>query len=89
MFEDILQAHNDLVRRLVPSDRLLVLNLGDGWEPLCRFLGKPIPNEPFPRVNDAAAADRVAAKVVGKLLLKWLMLFSTAGGILYLALQRL
>ena len=24
---------------------------GDGWEPLCRFLDRPIPDGPFPRVN--------------------------------------
>jgi hypothetical protein len=22
-----------------------------GWEPLCRFLGVDVPDEPFPRVN--------------------------------------
>ena len=24
----------------------------EGWEPLCRFLGKDVPDVPFPRVND-------------------------------------
>jgi len=35
-----------------PED-LLTLNLfaGDGWEPLCRFLGRPRPTIPFPRVK--------------------------------------
>lgn len=33
-------------------DRLLTYNLGDGWEPLCNFLGKPIPREPYPRGNE-------------------------------------
>jgi hypothetical protein len=23
-----------------------------GWEPLCAFLGKPVPKQPFPHVND-------------------------------------
>lgn len=23
----------------------------DGWEPLCRFLGKEVPDEPFPHAN--------------------------------------
>ena len=26
----------------------------DGWEPLARFLGRPVPKIPFPHVNDAA-----------------------------------
>ncbi len=32
-------------------EALLVMDIvaGDGWEPLCAFLGVPIPNEPFPQ----------------------------------------
>lgn len=33
--------------------QLLVMNVfeGDGWEELCNFLNKPIPNKPFPHKN--------------------------------------
>jgi hypothetical protein len=27
--------------------------MGDGWEPLCRFLGKDVPVEDFPNLNDS------------------------------------
>jgi hypothetical protein len=37
----------------LPPERLLVQRLGDGWEPLCAFLGVPVPQEPYPRVNTA------------------------------------
>jgi hypothetical protein len=46
-------------------DDLLVLDIpaGVGWEPLCRFLGKPLPEAPFPWENRFRAwissADRV------------------------------
>lgn len=32
---------------------LLVMDIcgGDGWEPLCEFLGRPVPGRPFPREN--------------------------------------
>lgn len=43
-----------MIRGLVPKERLLEWSVEDGWEPLCRFLGKPIPEEPFPHVNAAA-----------------------------------
>ncbi|XP_077974011.1 uncharacterized protein LOC120347597 isoform X3 [Styela clava] len=43
--------HNTSVLRRAPKDRLLKMNLSDGWEPLCKFLGKPIPNVPFPYKN--------------------------------------
>lgn len=41
------------VARTVPSDRLLVWSPGDGWEPLCSFLELPVPEAPFPRINDS------------------------------------
>jgi hypothetical protein len=25
----------------------------EGWEPLCKFLGKPVPDQPFPHINDS------------------------------------
>ena len=39
------------VQAAFSSDRLLTYELGSGWEPLCRFLDKPIPDTPFPRNN--------------------------------------
>ncbi len=47
--------HAAAVRAEVLADRLLVYEVGDGWEPLCRFLGVPVPEEEFPRVNDSAS----------------------------------
>lgn len=43
------RANNARVREIVPADRLLVFNVADGWEPLCRFLDVPVPDTPFPR----------------------------------------
>ena len=31
------------VRDMIPKERLLDFDLKDGWEPLCAFLGKPVP----------------------------------------------
>lgn len=44
-------AHTAEVRASVPADRLLVFDVAEGWEPLCRFLQVPVPDEPFPRTN--------------------------------------
>lgn len=41
----------DEVIAALPPERLLVHRATDGWEPLCRFLGVPVPAEPYPRVN--------------------------------------
>jgi hypothetical protein len=80
---DILQRHHDRVRSIVPKDQLLEMDLTQGWEPLCKFLGVPIPDEPFPRVNDAQAADQYATKVLFKVLLVWLSIFSVVGASMY------
>jgi hypothetical protein len=45
--------HIETVRAAVPADRLLVFDVRQGWEPLCEFLAVPVPDEPFPRLNDA------------------------------------
>merc|ERR1712046_15702 len=45
------RAHNAAIQALVPKEKLLVYRMGEGWEPLCKFLGKPIPNQPFPHEN--------------------------------------
>ena len=49
-FEPIRQ-HNMYVQSVVPKEDLLVWNLKDGWEPLCEFLGKPIPEGPIAHDN--------------------------------------
>lgn len=56
-------AHNDAVRRTIPSRQLLVFEVREGWPRLCDFLGTPIPDEPFPRTNDREEFwDRVNGK---------------------------
>ncbi len=40
------------VREAIPADRLLIFDVAQGWEPLCDFLGVPVPSTPFPRTND-------------------------------------
>lgn len=46
------ERHNERVKAAVPSERLLVWSVTEGWEPLCEFLEVPVPAEPLPHVND-------------------------------------
>lgn len=55
----IFKAHNREVQQVVPPERLLVYNVKEGWEPLCRFLQVPVPDAPFPHLNDAAEFQRM------------------------------
>tara|TARA_R110002060_G_scaffold11825_9_gene17017 strand:+ start:387 stop:992 length:606 start_codon:yes stop_codon:yes gene_type:complete len=41
------KEHIEHVRRVVPSNKLLALGLGEGWGPLCHFLGLPLPKDIF------------------------------------------
>jgi hypothetical protein len=50
----VFEAHNDQVRREIPAERLLEFEVCQGWEPLCSFLQVPVPETPFPRLNDTA-----------------------------------
>jgi hypothetical protein len=55
---EVFERHTVEVKRRVPPEQLLVYEAGQGWEPLCEFLGVPEPDEPFPRLNDAAQMRR-------------------------------
>lgn len=52
------ERHRDEVCRTVEPSRLLVFDVKQGWEPLCAFLDVPVPDHPFPALNDAAAFRR-------------------------------
>jgi len=47
----VYQRHNQSVREAIAPERLLVYEVAEGWEPLARFLGCAVPDEPFPHVN--------------------------------------
>lgn len=48
---DWYERHNQEVIDTIDADRLLVFHPREGWEPLCEFLGVPVPEEAFPKVN--------------------------------------
>lgn len=54
----VYEAHNRDVAAAVPPERLLVFEAGAGWQPLCEFLGRPVPREPFPHVNTRSSFVR-------------------------------
>ena len=51
------QAHNQHVKDTVPADQLLVFNPGEGWDPLCAFLGVAVPEEDYPNTNSTVEFD--------------------------------
>lgn len=49
--KQLYRTHNEYVKSVVPKEDLLIWNVKDGWEPLCSFLQKEIPNNPIPHDN--------------------------------------
>ncbi|MEM8534846.1 MAG: sulfotransferase family protein [Chloroflexota bacterium] len=47
----LIEEHNRAVRSYIPSPKLLIYEVKDGWEPLCAFLDCPIPSTDFPYEN--------------------------------------
>lgn len=56
--------HIEDVKAAVPPERLLIYSVDQGWEPLCAFVGAPVPSSEFPNVNDRAAIKQVMKKMV-------------------------
>lgn len=50
------------VKATIPAENLLVFRVEEGWEPLCKFLGKPVPEHAFPRVNETADFQKMIRK---------------------------
>jgi hypothetical protein len=49
---EVYRKHIQRVGEVVPKERLLQFDVKDGWKPLCDYLQKAIPTEPFPKVNE-------------------------------------
>mmetsp|Transcript_7537 Transcript_7537/g.17718 ORF Transcript_7537/g.17718 Transcript_7537/m.17718 type:complete len:99 (-) Transcript_7537:51-347(-) len=64
------RRHVEQVTSTIPPSQLLIWDVKEGWEPLCRFLGHPVPAVPFPHVNDAAAL-KVALGAVRWMTILW------------------
>ena len=50
----IYYEHIECVKKIIPTEKLLIYNVKEGWGPLCEFLDVEVPGIPFPKVNDTA-----------------------------------
>jgi len=60
---EVFKRHNQEVRDTIDPARLLMFDVREGWAPLCRFLEVPIPDEPFPRLNDTASTQAMIQRM--------------------------
>ena len=48
---DYFRRHTEEVKAAIAPERLLIYEVGEGWDRLCKFLGVPVPDEPYPSEN--------------------------------------
>lgn len=58
---DYFRRHTEKVLAAIPAERLLVFQVGEGWNRLCAFLGVPVPDAPYPSENSRADFAKVAS----------------------------
>ncbi|KAF7560192.1 hypothetical protein G7046_g3953 [Stylonectria norvegica] len=61
------KAYNEKAREMVPKDQLLEVKLEDGlgFAQICPFLGKDVPEEPYPRTNAREEFQELYSSVIG------------------------
>jgi hypothetical protein len=52
---DHFRRHTEAVKAAIAPERLLVYEVGEGWDRLCAFLGVPVPDAPYPSENSTEA----------------------------------
>jgi hypothetical protein len=57
---DYFRRHTEEVKTAIAPERLLVYEVGEGWDRLCRFLGVAVPDAPYPSEN---SREEFAARV--------------------------
>ncbi|KAI0156161.1 hypothetical protein BJ166DRAFT_532247 [Pestalotiopsis sp. NC0098] len=60
-----------MVMDMVPAEKLLIMDVEEGWTPLCEFLDMAVPEGPLPRANDTESANEVAADITGRVFQIW------------------
>lgn len=72
--------HIEWLKEVVPADRLVFCDVKEGWGPLCRALGKEVPEDmAFPRINESKAIDQTAAYHIQRGLGRWAVAVAALG----------
>jgi hypothetical protein len=81
----VYEEYNAMIRGLVPKERLLEYHVSEGWEPLCEWLGKEVPEIEMPNGNlgteFAAKCARIQAGWFREM--KWNMLKVFGGSVAF------
>ncbi|KIJ25536.1 hypothetical protein M422DRAFT_273500 [Sphaerobolus stellatus SS14] len=57
-FQSVILRHSEHVQNLIPTNKLLIYDIAEGWKPLADIFEIDIPALPFPHVNDTKSYGR-------------------------------
>lgn len=78
-----MDEHNDYVKRVTPANKFHMMQLSDGWTPLCNILRMSVPDKPFPRANDAEAVEGLNKEILKEAGSRWAGIFALMGALGY------
>lgn len=79
-FPELLIRYHEHVHAVVkPESKLLTMELKQGWLPLATFLGKPVPQQTFPKYNERKSFGQEAKRIIITSILAWVAILSSAG----------
>ena len=78
-----LALHEEHLRAIVPREKLFWVDCKEGWEPICRILGVPVPDIPFPHNNKPQDGEKVFRSLMALGLSLWVGVLATAYGVLW------
>lgn len=61
---EFFNRHSADITAAIPAERLLIYQVSDGWEPLCQFLGVPVPDVDFPHINSRSETKEMLAALM-------------------------
>ena len=83
--KQVFNAHNTTVQATIAPERLLIYEISQGWEPLCKFLNVPIPADtPFPRANEGKQFKKAIGAMKLIRLLPYIIVLPLLGWLVYL-----
>lgn len=60
-YQELFQKHQDMISEIIKkyNKDFLIYNFNDGWESLCFFMNKEIPNQLIPHINQNTMFDKI------------------------------
>lgn len=78
---ELLLDHNEYLKRVTPPGKLHFFDVKDGWEPLCKILNLPVPDQPFPHAHDAETIRKEIEGWVKLAIRRWLLILGVGSSI--------